>query len=213
MTVLLKFQEEVILDGEYIILKPDVTEEEFWKISSEDSNYELIDGVLVIHSPASEEHGDILLYISTILRFYLEEMKLGRIYGSRFVMRLSKKWTPEPDLMIITPKNYDNIQENRYDGPADIVIEIQSKSTREIDFTKKLPKYLETGVLEVWMIDPQEKYIAVYTKTSKKEWKDVTSTEKIQSTVLPNVPLQINWIWNRNKHPTNEIIRNLIKDR
>ena len=66
MTILLKFQEERIFEKEYIILQPDITEEEFWTFANEDTHCELIDGVLVIHSPASEEHEDIFCHLLTI---------------------------------------------------------------------------------------------------------------------------------------------------
>ena len=42
----------MVLKDEYTVLKPDVSEEEFWEISNEDTNFELLDGVLYIHSPA-----------------------------------------------------------------------------------------------------------------------------------------------------------------
>jgi len=209
MAVLLKFPKEVIIEGDYIILKPDVSEEEFWELSNEDSNYELIDGVLVIHSPATEEHEDIFRYLNAILGFYLEETQQGKIYGSRFVMRLSQKWNPEPDLMIITPENYQNITSTRYEGPADIVIEILSKSTKDIDLTKKLPKYLESGVREVWIIDPEEKKITFHSKSEKRDFSDPNSTVSLDSIVFGKLPIQVNWIWHRESFPANKIIKTL----
>ncbi len=211
MAILLKFPKEVILEGEYIIFKPEVTEEEFWELSNEDTNYELIEGVLVIHSPASTEHEDIFSYLMTILRVYLEETKQGKIFGSRYVMRLDKKWSPEPDLMIIRPENYSNIKETRYEGPADIVVEITSKTTKDIDLNKKLPKYLEVGVKEVWIIDPEEKKISIHSKSDKKEWTDPKSTERLISNVLSELPIQIDWIWNRTKNPLNKIVKMILE--
>lgn len=49
MTTRLRNKEEKMLDKEYIIFQPDVTEEEFFEFANEDTNCELIDGVLVIH--------------------------------------------------------------------------------------------------------------------------------------------------------------------
>ena len=137
MTVLLKFGEEKLLEGEYVIFQPDVTEEVFWEYVNEDSNCELINGFLVIHSPASEEHEDIFSYLNALFRLFLEKNSAGKIYGSRFVMKLSKKWNSEPDLFIVLPNNYSNIKDTYYEGPADLVIEILSKSTRELDLEKK----------------------------------------------------------------------------
>jgi len=43
----------------------------------------LIEGVLVIHSPASTEHEEIFGYMNAILSFFLDATKRGRIFGSR----------------------------------------------------------------------------------------------------------------------------------
>ena len=59
-------------------------------------------------------------------------------------MRLSEAWNPEPDILVVTSKRVENIKNILLDGPADIVIEILSKATREIDITKKLLKYLDS---------------------------------------------------------------------
>mgnify|MGYP006289565991 CR=1 FL=1 len=210
MVLLLRYPKNLKIEGEYIILKPDVSEDEFWEISDEDSNFELINGVLLIHSPASEEHEDIFRYLQTILSIFLEKTSKGRIYGSRFVMRLSKKWNPEPDLIIITPENYQNIKPNHYEGPADIAIEILSKSTKEVDLEKKVPKYLESGVKEVWIIDPEDRKIFIHFPEKIIEYADPEAEQMIESNILKELPLEVRWIWNREKYPTIDIIKKII---
>ncbi|MEX2684237.1 MAG: Uma2 family endonuclease [Candidatus Sigynarchaeota archaeon] len=210
MALLLKYPKDFLIEGEYVVLKPDVSEEEFWAISDEDSNFELIDGVLIIHSPASEEHEDIFRYLQTILTLFLEKTKQGKIYGSRFVMRLSKKWNPEPDLIIIQPENYKNIKYNYFEGPADIAIEILSKATKEIDLQKKIPKYLEVGVKEVWVMDPEDKKISIRSPNQVIEYTDPNSDRKIESGILKGLPIEIRWIWNREKHPIIEVVKNIL---
>jgi len=213
LAILLKFPRDTILEGDYIIYKPDVSEKDFWELSNEDSNYELIDGVLVIHSPASENHENIFSYLNQILGFHLAETKLGKIYGSRFVMRLSKTWNPEPDLFVILKNKYSNIKENHFEGPADLVIEILSKSTKELDLNKKVQNFLKFGVAEIWIIDLFEKKISIYFKNENDSihYSDSNSSEIIQSKVLPDLNLQIRWIWNIDQFPPNKIIKNMLE--
>ncbi len=64
--MLLKFGEEKYIEKEYLILQPDVSEEEFWEYANEDTNCELINGVLIIHPPASEVHESIFKYLLTL---------------------------------------------------------------------------------------------------------------------------------------------------
>jgi Uma2 family endonuclease len=209
MTVLLKFGEEKILEGEYVIFQPDVSEEVFWEYVNEDSNCELINGVLVIHSPASEEHEDIFSYLNALFRLYLEKNNAGKIYGSRFVMKLSKKWNSEPDLFIVLPNNYFNIKYNYYEGPADLVIEILSKSTRELDLEKKLPEFLRVGVKEVWIIDSQNKELSIFHKNDNQVYKNYKSDEIVKSQVLPKFKFKIKWLWFRKEFPVIQVFQDL----
>lgn len=210
LAILLKFPKDVILEGDYIIYKPDVSEKEFWEIANEDSNYELIDGVLVIHSPASEEQESIFSYLNQIIGFYLAETNLGKIYGSRFVMRLSKTWNPEPDLLVILSNNYENIKENYLEGPADLVIEILSKATKDMDLNKKIPNFLKFGVKEMWIIDPFQKSISIHSKERNLiNYLDSKSNTIIDSQILPKINFQVRWLWNREQFPSNIIIKNM----
>ena len=209
MTILLKFGEEKLLEGEYLILQPNVSEEVFWEYVNEDSNCELINGVLIIHSPASKEHEDIFGYLYTLFRLHLEKSKEGKLYGSRFVMRLSKKWSPEPDLIVILSKNFSNIKDTYYDGPADLVIEILSPSTRELDLEKKLPKFLKAGVKEVWIIDPENKELTVHQKDNQEKYNNPESDDIVKSTVLPNFKFKIKWLWSREEFPVIDVFQEL----
>ena len=47
------------IEGPFILFKQNTTEQEFWEFADEDVDCELINGVLVIHSPANDEHEDI----------------------------------------------------------------------------------------------------------------------------------------------------------
>ncbi|MHA1150899.1 MAG: Uma2 family endonuclease [Promethearchaeota archaeon] len=194
---------------DYTILRYDITEDEFWKLSDEDTNYELIDGVLVIHSPASTEHEQIFSYLNRLIGFYVEEKAIGDLLGSRLVMRLDPKWNPEPDLMLVLSENRNKIKDTRVEGPADLVIEILSKATREIDLEKKVPKYLECGVKEIWIIDPENKEFSVYDGENKYTW-DVTMQDlSIESKILPNFVLKPIWLWKRQDFPVNKIIKRI----
>jgi Uma2 family endonuclease len=210
LTLTLKFQNEKYIESPFTIIKQNVSEEEFWAFANEDIKCELLDGALIIHSPANSEHEDLFSYLMTLFRIYLDDSKLGKVFGSRLVMKLSNKWSPEPDLMIITPDKYKNLKNGRFEGPADIVIEILSESTRETDINKKLPEFLNKGVKEVWIIDPKEKTVTLHSADYVHEYKDPNSEVIIKSLVLPDFKLKINWIWDRDKFPTSVIIKNLI---
>lgn len=212
MTITLKLQDNKILEGPYIIYKQNVSEKEFWEFANEDIKCELIDGVLVIHSPATPEHEDIFAYLLTILRIYLDKTKTGKVFGSRLVMRLNESWNPEPDLIVIKPEKYPHLSTGRLDGPANLVMEILSESTRSNDIEKKIPQYLKLGVEEVWIIDPLRKQIQVKTATKEIHYYDSKSDEIIESVVISNLQLHVRWIWDRETYPTSDVIIEIMKE-
>lgn len=48
-------------------------------------------------------------------------------------MRLDARWSPEPDVLVVTEAHRDRIGPQRLDGPADLVIEIASDGDRGLD--------------------------------------------------------------------------------
>ena len=66
----------------------------------------------------------------------------------------------QPDVAILCDKN--KIRKWGIDGAPDFIIEVLSPSTRSKDSIKKLGKYLDAGVREYWMIDPDKRKVIVY---------------------------------------------------
>jgi Uma2 family endonuclease len=211
VTIKLILEGEKVLESPFTIIKNDVSEEEFWNFANEDIKCELIDGVLIIQSPANQEHEDIFSLLMTLFRYYLVNTKKGKVFGSRFVMRLSEKWNPEPDLLVVLSENLDNLEKGRLVGPADLVVEILSESTRKSDLKKKIPHFIKSGVQEVWVIDPEKKEITIHGKDGEKMYKNPGSEQIISSNVLPSMSIKAKWIWERDNHPTDEDFKFLVR--
>ena len=210
MPIRLILEGEKILESPFTIFKSNVSEEDFWNFASEDIKCELIDGVLIIHSPANQEHEDIFSLLLTLFRYYLVNTGIGKVFGSRFVMHLSEKWNPEPDLLVILNDKLDNLESGKLQGPADLVVEILSESTRKTDIEDKIPHFLNEGVQEAWIIDPENKAITLRWNDGEMIYQDPDSAEVIASRILPGLRIPVAWIWNRASHPTKEDLQELI---
>ncbi|MHA1275004.1 MAG: Uma2 family endonuclease [Promethearchaeota archaeon] len=132
-------------------------------------------------------------FILTLLDLYVQEKKLGLVIGSRFSMKLSSKWAPEPDIIFIDSNCKHRLKENYLDAPATAVFEILSQFTRDDDLNKKLPKYLEVGIKEVWIIDPMDKRVIIY--WSKENFKIYKGKERAESKIIPGFRLKVDWMW------------------
>ena len=177
----------------FTIYVQDFDFERYLAYANEDIDCELINGVLVIHSPASLEHELIFKFLLNLLDLYVQQQKLGVIIGSRFTMNLSDKWGPEPDIMFIDETQEEKLRDTYLEGPATVVIEILSPSTRDDDLEKKIPYYIESGVKEAWIIDPKEQTVTIQWHSRKKE---AASVEWAESKFIPGFRLHPSWLWN-----------------
>src|SRR4051794_20714032 len=75
----------------YLIRKYEATEEEYEELAEEDLRCEYLDGVLIVHSPASVEHEGEVVFLTTILNIFVCSRGLGRVYGSNTVMQLAHR--------------------------------------------------------------------------------------------------------------------------
>jgi Uma2 family endonuclease len=166
--------------------------EQFLEFANEDISCELLNGVLIIHSPASFQHESIFKFLITILELYSSKKDIGTPLGSRFVMKLSNEWALEPDILFITNEMKKNIKTTYLDGPAEVVFEILSRSTRIDNLTQKLPQYLKSGVKEVWIIDPEEKLITIHWAKSNKKFID---DQWAESKFIKGFKIKSKWLW------------------
>src|SRR5262249_9952372 len=130
----------------FLLVKPFATEDDFYRDSTEDSNWEFLDGRLVMHSPASHRHEDVFRFLITLLSAYLDQRGGAVVLGSRYPMRLDERWPPEPDLLVVRDEHRHRLTRTRLEGPADFVIEIASDSDPRLDVREKLPRYHEAGI-------------------------------------------------------------------
>ena len=151
---------------------------EEWLEIDDGNRYELLDGKLYMMSEPTSQHEAISFELSGQLRNFLIG-KTCRGFSGNLGVRLSKDKDTifKPDIVVICDPS--KITNKGCIGAPDFIVEILSPSTSQYDRFTKFYKYLQAGVLEYWIVDPEEKivtafrlidgnYVAgVYTETSK----------------------------------------------
>ena len=185
---------QVELEPPFVIVRAGVNEDDFYRLSGEDSEWEYLDGRLVM-SPASDRHEDIFRFLLTVLSAFLDERGGGVVRGSRYPMRLDERWSPEPDLLVVLDSHRHLMTAQRLEGPADLVIEIASESDPKLDVREKLPRYQEAGIPEIWLIDPFKERLQIYVKTAAGYDARGVGTGRIESVVVPGFWIDVVWLW------------------
>ena len=186
---------ELTLEPPYLIVKPFATEEDFYREAGEDSDWEYLDGRIVMHSPASDRHEDLFRFLMILAGGFLDERGGGIIRGSRYPMRLDPRWSPEPDLLVVRSSRRHLLGKTRLEGPADLVIEIASDSDPGLDVREKLPRYREAGIEEIWLVNPFEGTVRVETKVASGYESRTLTAGRLVSAVIPGFWIDVAWLW------------------
>lgn len=202
---------QISLDPPYLIVKPGLSEEEFYRLADEDSDWEYLDGRIVMHSPASNRHENIFCFLLTLLRVYLDEKKGAVVRGSRYPMRLDPSWSPEPDILVVRESRRDLMTPRRLEGPADMVVEIASESDPRLDYREKLPRYRQAGIEEIWIINPFENELLAEAKTTAGYATQVLSSGRLESKVLPGFWIEVSWLWQEELPSTLRCLREIMQ--
>ena len=202
---------QISLEPPYLVVKPGLSEEEFYRLADEDSDWEYLDGRIVMHSPASDRHENIFCFLLTLLRAYLDEKRGAVVRGSRYPMRLDAHWSPEPDILVVREHRRQLMTPQRLEGPADMVIEIASESDPRLDYREKLPRYRQAEIEEIWIINPFENEILTEVKTPAGYLTQVLSSGRLKSTVLPGFWIEVSWLWQEELPPTLRYLREIMQ--
>lgn len=124
---------------------------------------ELIDGVIYDMATPSTTHQTLVMGLSAAIYNFIKE-KNGdcSVFPAPFAVFLNNdEYTfVEPDIVIVCDK--DKLDEKGCHGAPDMVIEIVSESSRSMDYIKKLNAYMNAGVREYWIVDPEKNNVRVY---------------------------------------------------
>ncbi|MSR56731.1 MAG: Uma2 family endonuclease [Planctomycetaceae bacterium] len=142
-----------------------ITAEEFLDLAG-DGIRELIRGEIVEMSPPSARHGWICGRIAVIISRWADPIRAGFFLGndSGIVTERDPDTVRGPDCQFISRKRLpEGLPKDGYlSVPPELAVEVLSPSNRWAEMMKKIDEYLATGVLEVWIVDPEDESIEVF---------------------------------------------------
>jgi len=172
----------------------DAAPEDYEALADEDLRCEYLDGELIVHSPASLDHEDLVLFVGSVLRDFISATTLGRVFGSNAVMQLGQRRF-SPDVSVLLATNDNRIRGPRVVGPMDLAVEVISASTRAWDFETKVSAYREGRVGEIWLIDAERRQFAAHAWTGEEYQSRVLATGAWSSLAFPGLRIRIDGLW------------------
>ncbi len=171
-----------------------LTAEDFldWLIPGKQAD--LIDGEINMHSPVSIRHADLLNFVDFLLRSYVEERGLGRLYREVVAVRLSSRNVFLPDLAFYRTERLHLLRESAIEGAPDLVVEVLSPRTADRDVGVKFAEYEQHGVDEYWILDPETLAHRFYAREGELLVEFAYQEESIQSKTIPGLTVKRSWL-------------------
>ena len=189
-----------------------MTYQEFLSWCDEDTWAEWVDGEVVMVTPASDRHQDLVRFLIQVLGTYVEAKALGVVRPAPFQMYLPElRRGREPDLMFIASDHLDRLKDRYLEGPADLVVEIVSPESRLRDRGEKYAEYELAGVPEYWLIDPELKRADFYVldKTGRFRLMDLEPEGVFRSQAIPGFSPKSEWLWQEPLPKVLEVLKEL----
>ncbi|HLJ81499.1 MAG TPA: Uma2 family endonuclease [Ktedonobacterales bacterium] len=173
-----------------------VTYEAFLDWADEDTHAEWVDGKVIMASPVSLRHQDIVNFLLDILSTYVRIHALGKVADGPFQMKLATSGR-EPDLLFVTTEHVDRLQSTYLNGPADLVVEVVPPESVSRDWTTKFAEYQKAGIPEYWVIDSVRNDAAFYQLNEAGQYQRIAPDANgvYTSRIVPGFWLRVAWLW------------------
>ncbi len=138
------------------------TAEDFYNMP-DDVRAELINGKLYYMASPSRIHQKILGELHfMILRYIKSKNGTCEVYPAPFSVQLQGEndTVLEPDISVVCAPS--KLNDRGCIGAPDWIIEIVSPSSVKHDYFVKLNLYINAGVREYWIVNPQDRNVTVY---------------------------------------------------
>lgn len=139
-----------------------ITYEQYRDLPEPGPRYQLIDGELIMSRAPTSRHQIIILRIVSALFVFVERNLLGQVFVSPIDVILSTLDVLQPDIIFISNARRKIIAREGIRGAPDLCVEVLSKKTRRLDLGVKRELFAKHGVLEYWVVNPEENWIDVY---------------------------------------------------
>jgi Uma2 family endonuclease len=154
--------------------------------------YEIIDGELIVSRQPHLRHGVIIAAVSQLFRPAVKTL------GGLAIVEPGIVWSEEaednvvPDIAIVLPDRLHLATGRTLSGCPNIVMEIVSQGSIEVDYVNKRDLYARTGAQEYWIIDWQRKVIQVWTFTeSPARAMAYTAGQMITTPIIPGLVVPV----------------------
>jgi Uma2 family endonuclease len=174
------------------------TYDDLLRMPDDGSQYEIIDGELLLNASPIPRHQMVLLKLAMMLNSYIEETACGVLLIAPMDVVLAVDNVLQPDLLYISNERHEIINERNVGGAPDLAVEVLSDGTRRKDEQVKRGVYERFGVVEYWIVEPTRESIKVYRRGEADRFDRATEVRDggtLTSALFPRLALPLGRIF------------------
>ncbi|HEX7185684.1 MAG TPA: Uma2 family endonuclease [Thermoanaerobaculia bacterium] len=179
------------------------TYEDYRHLPDDGRRYEVIRGFLYVSPAPSVVHQLTVSELFWQLSRFVRRRKLGMVLTAPLDVLLPGGIAApvQPDLMFFRKGNEPRAGAPNFQGVPDLVVEVLSPGTRQVDTRIKLAAYRDAGVPEVWFADPRTKTLLAHGLSEDgKSYVELSrggEGESVGSRALPGLRIKVSEIFPR----------------
>jgi Uma2 family endonuclease len=168
------------------------------KLIDPEKQIEIVDGKVEIKDMPGLRSSGTAARIIVKIGIYLETNRIGELYGADATFTIGED-ERMPDVSFVSnEKLKDGEPVNKADFAPDLAIEVVSPSDIFSKVLRKIRKYLDAGVKEVWLVEPEFHTVSVYKPPMKSETLTLDDALECEE-ILPGFRLPLQEIFRQPK--------------
>jgi Uma2 family endonuclease len=174
-----------------------LTYEDYVLFPEDGQRHEIIDGEHYVSPAPTPKHQRVSMRLSSRLHVFAEENRLGEVLAAPTDVLLSRHDVLQPDVLFISNERAGIVTEKNIQGAPDLVVEILSASTRNLDERIKLARYELLGVSEYWIVDPLADRVHVFRPEGESFGKaaELSIGDVLTTPLLPGLEIPLGYLF------------------
>lgn len=170
-----------------LLMRP-LTYDDLRQMPDDHNRYEIIGGELLVSPSPNRAHQTVSYLLTQVVGDHVDVNRLGKVFAAPVDVQLSPHNTVQPDILFIRQDRLDIYPaDGPVEGPPNLVVEIISPSSRIVDRTRKAALYADSGVLEYWVVDPEERQFQLFVLADGRYETIDTVDGRFHSTAIPGL--------------------------
>ena len=139
-----------------------LTYDDYAALPADGKRYQILDGGLDVTRAPTPRHQDVSFNLGVLLRSHITAHDLGKLYLAPIDVILDRINVVQPDLVFVAKERVAIVSKRAIEGAPELVVEILSPGTAEVDRVAKSKIYATHHVMHYWIVDPEACTLEAY---------------------------------------------------